>query len=89
MPDTPVLHLPVVGAFSRMAISFPGGRVERATGMELLLVPEMRLQPGEVPLLSHITHLFSVLESQLPHKIGNLLFTLTDMKNKLTNLWGD
>ena len=29
-----------------------------------------------------------VLESQLPHKIVNLLFTITYQNNKLTILWG-
>ena len=28
------------------------------------------------------------LESQLPHKIVNLLFTITHQNNKLTILWG-
>ena len=29
-----------------------------------------------------------VLESQLPHKIVNLLFTITSQNNKLMILWG-
>ena len=30
---------------------------------------------------------YMVLESQLAHKIVNLSFTITDMKNKLTDLY--
>ena len=29
-----------------------------------------------------------VLESQLPHRVVNLLFTITNENNKLTMLWG-
>ena len=36
-------------------------------------------------LTEYIDHF---LESQLPHKIVNLLFTVTDWDNKLTILWG-
>ena len=28
------------------------------------------------------------LESQLPHKFANLFFSITNRKNKMTDLWG-
>ena len=37
--------------------------------------------------LSHITYYQQVLESQLPHKIVNFLFTITDSNIKLTISW--
>ena len=38
--------------------------------------------------ISHNALIKMVLESQLPHKIVNSLFTITNLNNKLTVLWG-
>ena len=40
--------------------------------------------------LSHLTECINqtILENELPHKIVNLLFTVTDQNIKLTILWG-
>ena len=39
-------------------------------------------------ILFHRMHLLIVLESQLPHKIVNSLFTITNQNIKMTVLWG-
>ena len=38
--------------------------------------------------LSHKRNNYMILESQLPHQIVDLLFTITHQNNKSTILWG-
>jgi hypothetical protein len=45
-----------------------------------------RCPPRQIHLTECVNRM--VLESQLPHKIVNLLFTITNQDNKLTILWG-
>ena len=56
-----------------------GSRVQHAG------IPSHTRKP---PISSHNLFHQSVLESQLPHKIENLLFTISDWGNKMTVLWG-
>jgi hypothetical protein len=51
VPDTTVLSVPVIGAFSKTSISFPSGRAGMRTGIQLLLQPEMLIQPEEMVIV--------------------------------------
>jgi len=42
-----------------------------------------------VILISHKAFIKSFFKSQFPHESVNLSFTITNMKNKLTDLCGD
>ena len=41
------------------------------------------------PCLTHSVFKVAWPKSQLPHKFANLIFTVTNIKNKLTDLCGD
>jgi hypothetical protein len=44
--------------------------------------------PINLAFISHKVFLKTFCRSQLPHKPVNLSFTITYIKNQLTNLWG-